>query len=87
MSMTEDQIDAIDRSVAQLQASRRPLIAGLRELFPGVVFVRCAAGDMEGRPFRSGDRHRLYLLDRSEVCIRLTDELATADGVVIAELD
>lgn len=87
MSMTEDQIDAIDKSVAQLQAANRPLIAGLRELFPGVVFVRCPAGDMEGLPFRSGDRHRLYLLDRSEMCIRLTDELATADGVVIAELD
>lgn len=87
MAMTEEQIDAIDRSVAQLQASNRPLIAGLRELFPGVVFVRCPASDMEGRPVRAGDRHRLYLLDRSETCIRLTDELDTADGVVIAELD
>lgn len=87
MAMTEEQIDAIDESVVQLQADNRPLIAGLRELFPGTVFVRCPASDVEGQPFRSGDHHRLYLLDRSEMCIRLTDELETADGVVIAELD
>jgi|GEM_PF-2713523 len=88
MSMTEDQIDAIDKSVVQLQADKRPLIAGLRELFPGVVFVRCPAEDVrEGQPFRSGEHHRLYLLDRSEMCIRFTDQLETADGVVIAELD
>lgn len=88
MPITEDQIDAIDKTVAQLQADKRPLIAGLRELFPDIVFVRCPAEDVaEGQPFRSGNRHRLYLLDRSEMCIRLTDELDTADGVVIAELD
>lgn len=88
MPMTAEQIDAIDKSVVQLQADRRPLIAGLRELFPGVVFVRCPAEDIQdGQPFRSGEHHQLYLLDRSEMCIRFTDELEAADGVVIAELD
>jgi hypothetical protein len=87
MSLTMEQIDAIDQSVSRLQANKQPLISGLRELFPGIVFVRCEASDMEGPPFRSGEHHRLYLLDRSEICIRMTDQIDSADGVVIAELD
>lgn len=87
MPLTMEQIDAIDQSVAKLQENRQPLIPALRKLFPDIVFVRCDASDMDGPPFRSGEHHRLYLLDRSEVCIRLTDQLDIADGVVIAELD
>ena len=87
MPLTEEQIDAIGQSVTKLQSDKKPLIAGLRELYPDIVFVRCDASDMEGPPFRSGEHHRLYLLDRSEVCIRMTDSLESADGVVIAEVN
>lgn len=87
MPMTPEQLDAIDESVTRLKADRLPVIAGLREQFPGVVFVRCDAGDMEGTPIRSGDRHQIYLIDRGEMCIQLTDSLEAANGVVVADLD
>jgi hypothetical protein len=87
MALTTEQIDSIERSINVLHTAGQPLISGLRELFPGVVFVRCDAGDMEGPPYRSGEHHRLYLLDRSEVCIRMTDQIDSADGVVIAEVN
>ena len=87
MPISEEQIDAIEKSVVQLQADHQPLIGGLRELFPGVVFIRCDASDMEGAPFRSGRNHQLYLIERGEMCIQLTDTLATANGVVVTELD
>jgi hypothetical protein len=87
MPLSESQIASIESAIERLQSGCNPLISGLRELFPDIVFVRCDAGDMDGPPYRSGGRHRLYLLDRSEMCIRLTDRLESADGVVIAELD
>ena len=86
MALSEAQITAIEASIDGLRAAGDSLLAGLREQFPDVVFVRCDAQDMEGTPFRSNAHCRLYLFDRSEICIRLTDQLDAADGVIVAEL-
>lgn len=87
MALTEPQITAIENSIKALRASGNPLMPGLRSMFPDIVFVRCDARDMDTTPYRSNEHCRLYLFDRSEVCIRMTDQLDAADGVVIAELD
>ena len=87
MSLNESQINAIEASIQELQAVGDPLIPGLRGKFPDIVFVRCDASDMDGQPYRSSNKVQLYLIDRSEVCIRLTDQLESADGVIVAEVE
>ena len=87
MPLSESQITAIETSVRALQALGSPLLPDLRKLFPDITFVRCSAGDMDGTPYRCGCKYQLYLLDRSEVCIRLTDRLECADGVIVAEVE
>lgn len=88
MALTDPQISAIENSIKALRATGNPLMPGLRSMFPDISFVRCDASDMtEGSPYRSGEHYRLYLIDRSDICIKLTDQLEVADGVIIAELD
>ena len=87
MSLTEPQINSIEVSIKALMATGNPLVPGLRSMFPGITFVRCNAQDMEGTPYRTSNKYQLFLLDRSETCIRLTDQLECADGVIIAELE
>ncbi len=87
MALSETQITAIEKSIDGLRAAGNSLLAGLRNLFPDIVFVRCDAGDMDTAPYRSGEHYQLFLFDRSEICIRLTDQPETADGVIVAELD
>jgi len=87
MPLNESQINAIEASIQEFQATGEALIPGLRGKFPDIVFVRCDASDMDGKPYRTSSRVQLYLLDRSEVCIRLTDRLESADGVIVAEVE
>lgn len=87
MPMSESQINSIEVSIKALLAINNPLLPGLRSMFPGVTFVRCSAQDMDVPPFRTGNKYQLYLLDRSEACIKLTDQLDKADGVIVAEVE
>ena len=87
MALNEAQITAIENSIDGLRAGDSSLLSGLRNLFPDIVFVRCDAGDMDVAPYRSGEHYQLFLFDRSEICIRLTDQPETADGVIVAEMN
>jgi hypothetical protein len=84
MPLNESQLGAIQSSVAYLLASGEPLVAEMRRKFPDITFVRCPLEDMEGTPYLTGDGYQLYLINRSEVCISITDSPQQADGVVIA---
>jgi len=87
MSMNESQIVSIEASIRSLQDTGNPLVPGLRKLFPYITFVRCSAQDMDAPPYRTSNKYQLYLLDRSEACIHLTDRLEDADGVIVAEVE
>lgn len=87
MSLDESQIVLIEASIRALLATGNPLVPGLRNMFPDITFVRCSAQDMDGTPFRSNEKYQLYLIDRSEACIKLTDNLGSADGVIVAEVE
>lgn len=87
MSLNENQISRIEASIKALLATGNPLAPGLRSMFPDITFVRCSAQDMDAPPFRSDSRYALYLMDRSQTCIRLTDRLEQADGVIVAEVE
>jgi hypothetical protein len=86
MSMNESQITAIEVSIKALHAIGSPLMPGLRNMFPDIAFVRCSAQDMGETPYRVSNKYQLYLMDRSEACIHLTDRLEAADGVIVAEV-
>lgn len=87
MPINENQITSIEASIKALMATGNPLVPGLRSLFPDITFVRCSARDMDAPPYRTSNKFQLYLLDRSEVCIRLTDRPESADGVIVAEVE
>jgi len=87
MPMNESQIISIEASIKALMATGNPLVPGLRHMFPELTFVRCSASDMDATPFRISNKYQLYLMDRSEACIRLTDRLECADGVIVAEVE
>ena len=87
MSLDESQIVLIEASIKALLATGNPLLPGLRNMFPDITFVRCSAQDMDATPYRASNKYQLYLMDRSETCIKLTDNLACADGVIVAEVE
>ena len=87
MPLNESQIVSIEASIKALQATDNALTPGLRSLFPDITFVRCSASDMDALPYRMASRYQLFLMDRSQGCIRLTDRLEHADGIIVAELE
>lgn len=84
MPLNDHQISAIEHSVSSLLHIGTPLIPELRKLYPGITFVRCDAEHVQdAEPYRSGTSYQLYLLNRNEVCLHLTDTPAHADGIII----
>lgn len=65
------------------------LKAHLRSSFPGVHFTVCSDDDIPARvPAVAGnDTCRLYYVDASDHCLRLTDDAAGATGLVVALCD
>jgi hypothetical protein len=84
MAISETQLGSIETSLAALLVSGDPLVPELRRQFPQFTFVRCSIGDMDALPYHSGNGYQLYLINRKNVCINLTESLEQADGVVVA---
>lgn len=87
MALDEPTLSSIEVVVDQLLAKGEPLVPELKRRFPGLMFVRCDARDMSEKPYRCHDRYRLFLIDRSEHCIRVTNQPDHAGGVIVAEYD
>lgn len=60
----------------------------LRAAFPDLHFTFCMDDDVlfDG-PALAGSGFNLYLVDSSDHCLRLTGDMQTATGVVVAELE
>jgi hypothetical protein len=57
-----------------------------RSRFPGRSLTRCDASDMGAdEPFRRYAAVDVYLVDGRDHCWRLTDDPATATGIVLAQ--
>ena len=84
MSVSEDQLAHVCRLLQRTPSGENPLSA-LRTAFPGMVFTRCDASDMDGETpaMRAGD-YDLYLVDNSDHCWRITTDTQRAGGVVLA---
>ncbi len=84
MPLDNEQIRRIEDCLPALLLRGGSPLPELRKRFPGVLFVRCNAEDMDGPPYRAGDGYSLFLIDCTRACINIASSPATADGVVIA---
>lgn len=59
----------------------------IREKFPEFTFTFAIDEDIMGiDPVIETDRYNIYLLDTSDECFTMTEDLGAATGVIIAEL-
>ncbi len=84
MPLDNEQIRCIEDCLPELLQRGGSPLPELRKRFPGVLFVRCNAEDMDGQPYRAGDGYSLFLIDCTMACINIASSPATADGIVIA---
>lgn len=80
----------VDRVIAQAETGvlDEALIGRLRAEYPGVHFTLCMDDDIVdiARPVAGGDLFNLYLVNSSDHCSVLTNDLAAASGIVLAEI-
>ncbi|MDR3632223.1 MAG: DUF6129 family protein [Isosphaeraceae bacterium] len=59
----------------------------LRSVFPGVHLTYCADDDVQGvEPILRLPGLNVYLVDRSDHCLRLSADFSRATGLVLAEV-
>ena len=65
-----------------------PLLASLRQAHPGAHFTLCMDDDIvvNARPVAERPGFNVYLVNSSEHCLVLTNDLDAASGVVLAEI-
>jgi hypothetical protein len=84
MALTDTQLQRIEEFL--LADASQSGVSALRSAFPGMPITRCDASDMQGEaPFKKLKLFDLYLLDTRDHCVRLTGDLASATGIVLAQ--
>ncbi len=80
----------LDEVVARAEHSvlGEALIAELRVAHPGVHFTWCMDDDItvNARPVAEYEAFKLYLVNSSDHCSILTNDLDSASGIVLAEV-
>ena len=60
-------------------------LSHLRKVYPGLYFTDCLDDDINDvEPVLHGEGINLYLVDGRQHCLRLTNDLQIATGVVLA---
>jgi hypothetical protein len=84
--LTSRQIQDIAQRVNELTPEESSLSI-LREAYPGVHFTWCMDDDVGVQnPYAEYDGFNLYLIDGREHCLKFTNSLEHATGLVIAEV-
>jgi len=81
--------DTIDAIVTKVDASllEESIASQLRGEFPDLHFTYCMDDDIGcEQPLLERERYNLYLVNGQGHCLKLTTDLALANGVVIAEV-
>lgn len=65
-------------------AAGEDVLAMLRPRFPALTITRCPSSDVTESPFQQGDYFDLHLVDTSEHCWRLTNNMAATTAVLLA---
>ena len=82
--MTPRQLTDITRLV-EMRGMDAEILAQLRQIYPGLYFTACLDDDInEVEPALCGVGVNVYLVDRRQHCLRLTEDFESASGVVLA---
>ncbi len=83
--ITPERIEQITR-VVERAGLNEGTVSALRESFSELHFTYCMEEDIgSGTPVRKAPGFNLYLVDGRAHCMRLTEELESATGLVLAE--
>jgi len=83
MAVTSEQLARIELVLSEGSADSATLTR-LRALGADLTATRCDASDLaDETPFRSYARCALYLLDGRDHCMKITDDLEAATGLVV----
>ncbi|MDA8328458.1 MAG: HCV capsid domain containing protein [Betaproteobacteria bacterium] len=87
MSILPEQLESLSTLLVTLSKGENP-VPVVREQFPGLAVSRCSEEDMrDENPFLRAGNHDVFLVDTSNHCWRIVDELAAASGVILATLN
>lgn len=86
MGILPEQLKNLSALLVALPQGENPLPA-VRSRFPDISVSRCSDEDMRDEiPFLRTGSYEVFLVDTSNHCWRIVDELAAASGVILAEL-
>ncbi len=86
MGILPEQLENLSALLVALPQGENPVPA-VRSRFPDLSVSRCPDEDMRDEmPFLRKGNYDVFLVDTSNHCWRIVDELATASGVILAEL-
>jgi hypothetical protein len=85
--ISQDQLDDVIARAEQGPLGV-PLLASLRQAHPGAHFTLCMDDDIvvNARPVAERPGFNVYLVNSSDHCLVLTNDLDAASGVVLAEI-
>jgi hypothetical protein len=84
MTLSTEQLHGVESLLLSSVADHNPL-PHIRAQWPGVTVTRCDADDMRGeQPYRRSGAYDLFLVDTSNHCWRVVNDLQQASGLVIA---
>jgi len=84
--LTAEQVQHIAHRIGELPLEEASLSI-LRENYPGLHFTWCLDDDIGVQtPYAEHEKFNLYLIDGREHCLKFTQSLEHATGLVIAEV-
>ncbi|MBV2133101.1 hypothetical protein KRX52_09835 [Pseudomonas sp. MAP12] len=85
--LSQDLLDAVIRQTEQ-SVIDDALLARLRSAHPGAHFTACMDDDIaaNAKPVATRPGFNLYLVNSSDHCLALTNDLDAASGIVLAEI-
>ncbi|MDD2775626.1 MAG: DUF6129 family protein [Gallionella sp.] len=87
--ITQETLEQIAKMAAECEALNDAALTRLKAQWAELRFTVCNDDDMPARlpPVLRREKFNLYLVNGSEHCLSLTDDLTQAIGVVLAEVD
>lgn len=85
MCIAEHTLNEIVATLGDVRAVTNNPLTILRECYPEISFLRMTERDMDEPPYRRLTDFNLYLLDTREHCVKLTQQLEHATGIVLTQ--
>jgi hypothetical protein len=85
--ITQEQLNTVSELVKAQPVSEQ-IVGSLRSHFPDLHFTYCMDDDVVGaKPVFEDASFNLYLVNSSSHCLSLTQDMDSASGLVIAEVE